>query len=116
MADWGRGPAGRQPSAWGAASPVGGILLNGAGWSAGSGTNAKTRAIDPAAFDLAYWETIKNSTDPEDFKAYLEQFPSGRFAALARRRAQPVASAANSAPGTTVSARPDAADSRPVDR
>ncbi len=43
-------------------------------------------AIDPAAFELTYWESIKNSTDPEDFKAYLEKYPRGQFAALAKNK------------------------------
>ncbi len=43
---------------------------------------------DPAAFELAYWETIENSTDAEDFKSYLSRYPNGRFADLARRRSQ----------------------------
>jgi hypothetical protein len=38
------------------------------------------------AFELAYWDSIKSSTNAADFKAYLEQFPKGRFAALARNR------------------------------
>ncbi len=41
---------------------------------------------DPAAFELSYWETIKNSTDPKDFKSYLEKYPNGHFVELARRR------------------------------
>jgi uncharacterized caspase-like protein len=41
---------------------------------------------DPAAFELSFWETIKNSTDPTDFKSYLEKYPNGHFADLARRR------------------------------
>lgn len=41
---------------------------------------------DPAAFELAYWETIKNSSDPKDFKSYLDKYPNGHFADLARRR------------------------------
>lgn len=41
---------------------------------------------DPAAFELSYWETIKNSSDPKDFKSYLEKYPNGHFAELARRR------------------------------
>jgi|GEM_PF-3511789 len=36
--------------------------------------------------EIAYWNTIKNSTDPEDFKAYLQQYPTGKFVALARNR------------------------------
>lgn len=42
--------------------------------------------VDPAAFELSYWESIKNSTDPEDFKAYLEKYPRGQFAALAKNK------------------------------
>ncbi|HYJ86543.1 MAG TPA: caspase family protein [Pyrinomonadaceae bacterium] len=41
---------------------------------------------DPAAFELAYWDAIKNSTDPKDFKSYLDKYPNGHFAELARRR------------------------------
>lgn len=48
-------------------------------------TAAEKRA-DPAAFELSYWDTIKTSTDPEDFKAYLAKYPNGQFADLARRR------------------------------
>lgn len=38
--------------------------------------------------ELAYWDSIKNSTDPEDFKSYIEKYPTGQFIDLARRRAQ----------------------------
>ena len=47
----------------------------------------KTTKVDPEAIELSYWETIKDSKNPEDFKAYLEQYPNGRFASLARIRA-----------------------------
>ncbi len=43
--------------------------------------------LDPAALELSFWETIKNSNDPADFKAYLQKYPSGTFAELAQRRA-----------------------------
>ena len=36
------------------------------------------------AVELAYWATIKDSTDKSFFEAYLQQFPGGAFAALAR--------------------------------
>ncbi|HEV2802087.1 MAG TPA: caspase family protein [Pyrinomonadaceae bacterium] len=48
---------------------------------------AATRPVDPSAIELTFWESIKNSSDPEDFKAYLEAYPNGSFAPLARRRA-----------------------------
>jgi hypothetical protein len=54
--------------------------------------NAK--AIDPMAFELSYWETIKNSTNADDFKAYLEKYPNGQFASLAKNRIAAIESAA----------------------
>jgi len=35
--------------------------------------------------ELAFWNAIKNSTDPGVFEEYLRQFPDGTFAGLARR-------------------------------
>ncbi|TGS54582.1 hypothetical protein EN826_033380, partial [Mesorhizobium sp. M1D.F.Ca.ET.183.01.1.1] len=35
------------------------------------------------AVELAYWATIKDSTDKSFFEAYLQQFPGGAFAPLA---------------------------------
>lgn len=43
------------------------------------------QATDPA--DLAFWQSIQNSTNPAEYKAYLDAFPNGRFANLARIRA-----------------------------
>jgi len=34
--------------------------------------------------ELAYWESVKNSTEPLEFEAYLTQFPNGNFTTLAR--------------------------------
>jgi len=45
-------------------------------------------AVDPIALDLAFWESIKTSRDPQAYRAYLESFPEGRFAPLARLRAR----------------------------
>ncbi|HEY6122639.1 MAG TPA: caspase family protein [Pyrinomonadaceae bacterium] len=42
--------------------------------------------LDPAAIELSFWDTIKTSNNPEDFKAYLEKYPDGQFAVLARNR------------------------------
>lgn len=44
--------------------------------------------VDTTAIELAFWDSIKNSKDPEDYKAYLEKFPNGQFASLAKRRSQ----------------------------
>ncbi len=42
--------------------------------------------VDPAAVELAYWNTIANSDNPADFDSYLAQYPNGKFAALAKNR------------------------------
>lgn len=49
---------------------------------------AEQRAGDPAEFELAFWEAIKDTTDPAELAAYLEQYPTGAFAALAEARRQ----------------------------
>jgi hypothetical protein len=54
-----------------------------------------TPSIDPAAIEMSFWDSIKNSTDPADFRAYLEKFPNGSFASLARTRAQPSSATEN---------------------
>ena len=43
---------------------------------------------DAAAFELSYWETIKNSRDPADFESYLQRYPDGQFTDLAVRRSR----------------------------
>jgi tetratricopeptide (TPR) repeat protein len=37
--------------------------------------------------ELAFWDSMKNSTNPADYQAYLQTYPNGHFAALARTRA-----------------------------
>jgi serine/threonine-protein kinase len=36
--------------------------------------------------ELEFWNEVKDSDDPEDIKLYIEQFPRGEFADIARRR------------------------------
>ena len=36
--------------------------------------------------DLAFWESIEDSDNPADYQAYLQKFPDGEFAVLARLR------------------------------
>lgn len=45
--------------------------------------------VDPTAIELSFWDAIKNSSSPDDFKAYLDKYPEGQFASLAKLRAQP---------------------------
>jgi hypothetical protein len=47
-----------------------------------------TSPVEPsnAGVEIMFWETIRDSKDPADFTAYLEQFPQGAFTGLARSR------------------------------
>lgn len=43
-------------------------------------------APDPSANDRALWETVKDSNNPDELRAYLDRFPEGLFSAVARSR------------------------------
>ncbi len=49
--------------------------------------------VDPAQQELAFWSSMQNSTDAEDFKDYLARYPNGLYAGLARRRVAALTSA-----------------------
>jgi hypothetical protein len=68
--------------------------------------------------DLAFWQSIQNSTNPAEYEAYLKAYPTGRFAALARIRfAKPPAAAAPAvaaAPAAAVAAPAAAPGTAPI--
>jgi hypothetical protein len=35
---------------------------------------------------MMFWESIRNSDNPEEFKSYIAQYPGGEFVAIARAR------------------------------
>jgi len=70
-------------------------VTNSASMAPGSDT-PNIAMVDPAAIELSYWETIKNSNSPDDFKAYLDKYPDGQFAALAKSRSNFVQPTGNS--------------------
>jgi Caspase domain/Bacterial SH3 domain len=43
-------------------------------------------APDVASTENLFWQSIQASTNPNDFRAYLESYPDGAFAPLARNR------------------------------
>lgn len=83
---------------------------------------AANAVVTEAALELAFWEAIKNSRRADDYAAYLEQFPKGRFVPLARNRQQdlqarseaadPAAAAVPAKP--VIAARPLAAPQAPA--
>lgn len=65
-------------------------------------------SVDPTAIELSYWETIKNSNNEDDFKSYLNKYPDGQFAALAKNRINNLDSSAS--PGTKPTTGGDASE------
>jgi uncharacterized caspase-like protein len=61
--------------------------------------------LDPRQVELAYWESIKDSKNAADFRAYLKKYPRGEFADLAANRARVSAPAL---PSTTTASAPPA--------
>jgi len=49
-------------------------------------SNTEPVKIDPAAVERELWETIRNSKDANDFKGYLQNYPNGTYAAIARAK------------------------------
>ena len=59
------------------------VLLSLAG---SAGAQAPDRATEELRAEMVFWESVRSSSDPADFRAYLEQYPNGKFAVLARNR------------------------------
>lgn len=53
----------------------------------GAAVTTVVQRVDPAAVELEFWSSIKNSNNPEDFSEYLAKYPDGQFASIAKRRA-----------------------------
>ncbi|TMH12801.1 MAG: caspase family protein [Betaproteobacteria bacterium] len=76
-------------------------------------TTARESAADvEAAGELAFWNSIQASTRADEYRAYLRQYPNGRFAALAQTRVAaftpaPATPPTTAATATTASARAD---------
>ncbi|HLL77829.1 MAG TPA: SUMF1/EgtB/PvdO family nonheme iron enzyme [Pyrinomonadaceae bacterium] len=86
-------------------------LKGGGGAETAAVTKPLTGAVDPSVFELEFWNAIKDSSDPEEYKDYLRRYPNGNFAEIARRRA-----AGGRGGNNTASAPPPAATPTPASR
>jgi Caspase domain/Putative peptidoglycan binding domain len=76
---------------WGHTNLIGSVYLNGAPSPAG---NTAVAAAAPTAVaaapstdvELEFWRSIKESNKPEEFNAYLTNYPNGQFRSLALAR------------------------------
>jgi hypothetical protein len=61
-----------------------------------SKTNQATKSASEAASaaEIIFWNSIKDSTNPEEFRAYLKKYPNGEFADIARSRLNALETAA----------------------
>jgi hypothetical protein len=41
--------------------------------------------------ELVFWQTIKESKDVDDFRAYLRRYPNGQFSEIAKNRVKRLA-------------------------
>jgi formylglycine-generating enzyme required for sulfatase activity len=87
---------------WESSSLVGDFYFNRAASASGAARNSTGGTIGgpaaaTAAFELEYWNAIKDSNDPEEYNGYLKRYPNGQFAEIARRRAQGTRGGNNSA-------------------
>ncbi len=74
-------------------------------------TPGQTLAVAPAppdalTLELAFWDSVKGSTDPADYRAYLQRYPDGQFAALATNRLRVLADKPPAATVLAVGAAP----------
>lgn len=54
-----------------------------------------TTTVPEVSAEETLWAAIANSTNPVDYQAYLEAYPDGTFATLARARAESLRAASN---------------------
>ena len=57
--------------------------------------------IDPVAVEREYWETVRSSNDPQDYKDYLETYPNGAYAGVARAKIRQFDAAKNTQPSNS---------------
>jgi tetratricopeptide (TPR) repeat protein len=78
------------------------LAITNAASNSASNVPGQIATVDPAAIELAYWDTIKNSNNPNDFKAYLDKYPDGQFAELAKSRSNASRSSGGGGGGDSV--------------
>ena len=65
---------------------------------------------ETAGTDRLFWESIKDSENPETFRAYLRQYPNGTFSSLARIRLNELQSARKESEVATLEAEREVAE------
>jgi adenylate cyclase len=81
-----------EPQPSGATAPVLELRSDGSGASDDipSLSASESSGADGQALEIEFWDSIKNSVRAQEYEAYLEQYPEGSFAALARARLEAI--------------------------
>jgi len=78
--------SGEAQTPWEASSLTGEFFFRPVAGVASAAAQHVAAPVDLTAVEVSFWESIKSSTEPEDYQAYLDKYPSGQFVALAQRR------------------------------
>lgn len=62
---------------------------------------ASASVVNPEAVEQEYWETIRNSNDPQDYNDYLKAYPNGTYAVIARAKLRQIATARSKEPAAS---------------
>jgi formylglycine-generating enzyme required for sulfatase activity/uncharacterized caspase-like protein len=71
---------------WVASSPIEGEFYFAGPPSAATVADVPSPAVDAAAMELAFWQSVKDSASPAEVQAYVDRYPSGQFAPIAKAR------------------------------
>jgi len=105
----------RTQTPWELSSIKGEFTFNPSGrGAAGPGATASGPSAETSAqMELLFWKSVQESTRPDDLQAYLDKYPAGTFAPLARNRLDAVTGRAR-VPAANVAASTQAPAAAPA--
>jgi formylglycine-generating enzyme required for sulfatase activity len=115
----------RSQQVWISSLPPAGLVVTPTGRAVATALNTSRAVISAppppgpqsdqlGPYELSFWETIKDSQNPDEYRAYLEAYPKGRFAGLARTREQSLRSAMQPAAAQAPAPAPASAAGSPA--
>ena len=84
----------------------GGTVIAAATPSAADATGSHRIAAERLAVEREFWASVKDSADPSDVRAYLDRYPTGQYAVLARNRLKRMEGAEANTTGRTETSDP----------
>ncbi len=96
----------RTQTPWELSSIKGEFTFNPSGrGAAGTSTASSSPSAETSAqMELLFWKSVQESSRPDDVQAYLDKYPNGNFAAIARNRLDAMTGRTRPAPASTMAA------------